>query len=181
MRIEFDPTKNVLNIRIRGLSFEAVADFDFATARVARDERRQYPEVRYVAIGWIGERLHVLCASRRSPVASGSSASARPTDARSESMSKRPPLTDAEGEVRELTEADLHEFRPAHEVLPSATLKALGVRGPQKAPTKERITIRLSRDVLEAFRATGDGWQTRVDAALKDFLARRARGGRTTG
>ncbi|MFO0233355.1 MAG: BrnT family toxin [Burkholderiales bacterium] len=61
MRIEFDPTKNVLNIRSRGLSFEAVADFDFATARVARDERRQYPEVRYVAIGWIGERLHVLC------------------------------------------------------------------------------------------------------------------------
>jgi uncharacterized protein (DUF4415 family) len=31
-------------------------------------------------------------------------------------------------------------------------------------------TIRLSNDVLQAFRATGDGWQTRVDAALKDWL-----------
>jgi len=36
--------------------------------------------------------------------------------------------------------------------------------------TKERITIRLSRDVIEQFRASGNGWQTRVDAALKDWL-----------
>jgi len=36
--------------------------------------------------------------------------------------------------------------------------------------TKERITIRLSRDVVETFRASGDGWQTRVDSALKDWL-----------
>lgn len=43
-------------------------------------------------------------------------------------------------------------------------------RGPQKAPVKERITIRLSPEVVEPFRATGDGWQTRLDAALKDWL-----------
>lgn len=36
--------------------------------------------------------------------------------------------------------------------------------------TKERITIRLSPDVLAAFRATGAGWQTRVDEALKQWL-----------
>jgi uncharacterized protein (DUF4415 family) len=34
----------------------------------------------------------------------------------------------------------------------------------------ERITIRLSPNVVETFRATGDGWQTRVDAALRDWL-----------
>jgi len=38
------------------------------------------------------------------------------------------------------------------------------------AVTKERITIRLSRDVVETFRASGEGWQTRVDSALKDWL-----------
>ena len=38
------------------------------------------------------------------------------------------------------------------------------------AVTKERITIRLSREVVETFRASGDGWQTRVDSALKDWL-----------
>ena len=52
-----------------------------------------------------------------------------------------------------------------------AALKPTLRRGRPLAPvTKERITIRLSRDVVEQFRASGDGWQTRVDAALKDWL-----------
>ncbi len=41
---------------------------------------------------------------------------------------------------------------------------------PIASVTKERITIRLSRDVVAQFRATGSGWQTRIDAALKDWL-----------
>lgn len=43
-------------------------------------------------------------------------------------------------------------------------------RGLQKAPTKERTTIRLSRDGLARFRATGRGWQTRIDTALREWL-----------
>lgn len=39
------------------------------------------------------------------------------------------------------------KFRPGTEVLPSSLKKKLGVRGPQKAPTKERITIRLSAHI----------------------------------
>lgn len=41
---------------------------------------------------------------------------------------------------------------------------------PTSAVTKEHITIRLSPEVLAPFRASGDGWQTRIDAALKDWL-----------
>ena len=41
---------------------------------------------------------------------------------------------------------------------------------PLASVTKERITIRLSRDVVDTFRSTGDGWQTRIDSALKDWL-----------
>ncbi len=41
---------------------------------------------------------------------------------------------------------------------------------PKAATTKERITIRLSPEVVGAFRATGQGWQTRVDAALREWL-----------
>jgi uncharacterized protein (DUF4415 family) len=83
---------------------------------------------------------------------------------------KMKPGIDADGEVRELTAEDLKHFRPAVEVLPAALRAKLGIRGPQKSPTKERITIRLSPEVVQSFRATGDGWQTRVDAALKDWL-----------
>ena len=42
--------------------------------------------------------------------------------------------------------------------------------GSVKASPKISTTIRLSPDVLQAFRAAGDGWQTRIDAALKDWL-----------
>jgi uncharacterized protein (DUF4415 family) len=59
--------------------------------------------------------------------------------------------------------------------LPSSlqtTLRKVGERGPQKAPTKERITIRLSPDVLEHFRATGKGWQARMDATLREAVKR---------
>jgi uncharacterized protein (DUF4415 family) len=82
------------------------------------------------------------------------------------------PHADAKGEVRDIQAADLKAFRPAAEALPAPLRHKLGVRGPQKAPTKERITIRLSPDVVRQFRATGTGWQTRVDAALRDWLAK---------
>ena len=85
-------------------------------------------------------------------------------------MTKPKSLIDSKGEVRELTVQDLQRFRPAADVLPPTLRRKLGVRGPQRTPTKERITIRLSPDVVQPFRATGDGWQTRVDAALRDWL-----------
>lgn len=90
-------------------------------------------------------------------------------------MSKQKPLTNAKGEVRELTAKDLKTFRPARAVLPGSLQRKVGARGPQKSPTKERITIRLSREVLQRFRATGEGWQTRMDAALKEWLKRHKR------
>ena len=84
-------------------------------------------------------------------------------------MPKHAPLTESNGEVRELKTEDLKRFRAAAS-LPEGLQRKLGVRGPQKTATKERVTIRLSRDVVDSFRSTGDGWQTRVDAALQDWL-----------
>lgn len=43
---------------------------------------------------------------------------------------------------------------------------------PPLAHPKERITIRLDRDIADALRASGKGWQTRVNAALRDWLGR---------
>jgi uncharacterized protein (DUF4415 family) len=40
-------------------------------------------------------------------------------------------------------------------------------RGAQKAPTKQLVSLRLDRDVLEHFRASGEGWQSRLNAALR--------------
>jgi len=47
-------------------------------------------------------------------------------------------------------------------------------RGPQKAPRKQPVTIRLSPDVLVVLRGKGRGWQTLVDEALRrEFVTRR--------
>lgn len=60
MKIDFDLAKNDNNIRERGLSFERVAEFDFETAAVVVDDRRDYGEVRLRALGLLGGRLHAL-------------------------------------------------------------------------------------------------------------------------
>ena len=87
-------------------------------------------------------------------------------------MNKQQTLTDDAGEVHELNMDSIARFRPADEVLPPSLRAKIAsrARGAQRAPTKEHITIRLSRDVIDQFRATGAGWQGRVDSALREWL-----------
>ena len=61
MDITYDPAKNRRNIRERQLSFERAADFNFATAVIEIDHRRDYGEIRVVALGYLEARLHALC------------------------------------------------------------------------------------------------------------------------
>ncbi len=88
-------------------------------------------------------------------------------------MANRKPLIDQDGEVREITTADVALFKP-FSALPTAEQKMLlklRKRGSQKAPKKVPISIRLSPDVAEGLRATGNGWQSRADEALRSWLA----------
>ena len=83
-------------------------------------------------------------------------------------------LTDLSGEVRELTARDMEIFKPAGDVLPPDLCNILRLNGhrPQKTPTKIHTTIRLSPEVISAFKATGPGWQARIDALLCDAVHR---------
>jgi uncharacterized protein (DUF4415 family) len=47
-------------------------------------------------------------------------------------------------------------------------------RGPGKKPAKEQVALRLDPEVLLAFRSAGPGWQTRMNTALKEWLASRS-------
>lgn len=60
VEIEYDPRKNDWNIRERGLSFERVADFDFTTAKIVQDTRKDYGEARFQALGLVSGRVHVV-------------------------------------------------------------------------------------------------------------------------
>jgi len=80
-----------------------------------------------------------------------------------------------------LTAKELRTARKAREAFPelvvahaSGKLKYRGQRGPQKAPTKVPVSIRLSDDVLRHFKSTGNGWQTRLDNALRLLIGERS-------
>lgn len=79
--------------------------------------------------------------------------------------SKEPVFDD---ENPEWTEQDFANARPPEEILPPEILAQFkNTRGPQKAPTKVPVSIRLSADVVEHYKATGPGWQSRIDETLR--------------
>jgi uncharacterized protein (DUF4415 family) len=67
--------------------------------------------------------------------------------------------------------------KPARDVLPAligetaaqSLLKPKRGRPPLAAP-KTHVNIRLDADVLDAFKRQGDGWQTRINGALRDWI-----------
>ncbi|WP_397474123.1 BrnT family toxin [Pusillimonas sp.] len=60
MLITFDPAKSARNELLRGLPFSIVENFDFETARIVLDQRKNYGEIRYFALGRISGRVHAL-------------------------------------------------------------------------------------------------------------------------
>ena len=84
------------------------------------------------------------------------------------------PLTDEEGEVRELTEEDLAEMSPIVEVDPGMLEAIEELRRklgrPRSVSPKVHIGFRLAADVVEGIKATGKGYNVRVEAALREAL-----------
>jgi uncharacterized DUF497 family protein len=65
VEIEFDPAKDRINQLKHGLSLAEAARMDFDAALVVPDERRDYGEARFQAVGPIAGRLHVLAFTMR--------------------------------------------------------------------------------------------------------------------
>lgn len=60
-QISYCEVKNEKNIGERNLPFSRVIEFDFDTAYIVVDDRVDYGETRYVALGYLDKRLHVVC------------------------------------------------------------------------------------------------------------------------
>lgn len=77
-----------------------------------------------------------------------------------------------------LTDDAMRKARPAcdvlFEILPAEVASAMLKRPgrPKLTHPKEQVTLRLSPEVLSHFKKTGKGWQTRIDEALLDVIAR---------
>jgi len=91
-------------------------------------------------------------------------------------MKPNPELIDDDNP--EWTTADFKRAVPFSALPESLQVTLLGLksRGRQQSPTKVSTTVRFDRDVLEAFRSTGRGWQTRMNEALKEWLKEHAAG-----
>ena len=61
VEVTYDPAKSKRNVRERGLSLDRCSEFDFETALYFEDDRKEYGEVRRVAVGYLDRRLHILC------------------------------------------------------------------------------------------------------------------------
>ena len=91
-------------------------------------------------------------------------------------MKRKPNPELIDKENPEWTEEDFQHARPASGVLPElfgpqVAAEMLKPRGrPKAASMKTHVNIRLDADILEAFKATGRGWQTRVNRALREWL-----------
>ena len=67
----------------------------------------------------------------------------------------------------ELDDEWFERSRPAAEIDPEIVEYSRRTRGKQRAPTKERVTIRLDADLTAHFRSGGRGWQTRLNETLR--------------
>jgi uncharacterized protein (DUF4415 family) len=97
------------------------------------------------------------------------------------------PFIDEEGEVLELPKAFFIAAKPASEILPqilgddlaNGLLKRKqGERGKQKNPLKIGVFVRYDPKVIEHFKATGKGWQTRMNDVLAEYVASHYQRGR---
>jgi uncharacterized protein (DUF4415 family) len=85
-------------------------------------------------------------------------------------------LTNDEGEVRELTEEDFAAMKKFSD-LPEEEQRVLRAIMEENA-AKKKVTVPLSRAVVEKMQSTGEGWETRVEEAVVEWLERRAKRGK---
>lgn len=70
-----------------------------------------------------------------------------------------------------LTDEEFAKMRPAAETAPEIVAAYRRTRGrPPKPETKRALNIRLDGEIIDAFKSTGNGWQTRINEALKEWL-----------
>ncbi len=85
---------------------------------------------------------------------------------------QKPPLTDEEGEVRELTEDDFKGARPLAEVHPELidAMKALRDKGgrPKATVAREHIDFRWAVDLVARIKATGKNYNARVEKIVRE-------------
>jgi uncharacterized protein (DUF4415 family)/uncharacterized DUF497 family protein len=170
MDIEFDPKKDASNLIKHGIRLARASEF--SPVAILEDTRKNYGETRYRAFGFIGSKAHALAFTVTTESLSAREFAQSVSDLlpnrKSRTMTSR---KKADADNPEWTRADFARAKAPGDVLPTDVLSKFGKhRGPQKAPKKVPVSIRLSPIVVTHFRNQGPGWQARIDAVLTNLV-----------
>lgn len=176
MHIEFDPTKDSANQDKHGVSLAMAVELDWGAALVWVDERIEYGEARMIALapntGSSTAWLLLIVAGR-----DASSACAAPIVVRLNIMSKvskhpsvAMPTVEEDKAITAAARSD-----PDAQPLTPKQLKSMvplrTLRGRPKSGNKKLlVSVRYSPEVVAYFKSTGDGWQSRMDEALREYV-----------
>jgi uncharacterized protein (DUF4415 family)/uncharacterized DUF497 family protein len=183
VRFEWDAAKSDANLRERGFDFEfASLSFDGPTLEV-QDRRKDYGEPRVVATG-LADGIHLTVVytdrqGREGPSAAsfqrtGAIAVNEQSTKKRSHEPKRPTRGRADlGRLRRMTEADIRRTAPPE----LAELPAeFWDEGELVVPApKQAISIRVDEDVLDWFKQSGPRYQTRMNAVLRSYMARKGK------
>ena len=158
-----------------GVDFSLAEDFDWETAHIEQGSHSEYGEARSVAFGWIDNRLYVLVFVRRGHVLRIIGLRKANQREGGDMKTRKPDHIAQEDwdavDIPELTEEDFARMRPASEVVPEIVAEYRRSRGrPPSEKKKVLLSVRYSQEVVDYFRSTGEGWQTRMDAVLKEWI-----------
>lgn len=164
MLIAYDAAKRQATLTERGLDFDSAASVFGGLTLDRADTRKEYGEPRYVTFGHLDERL-VAIVWTPTVVGRRIFQCERPMTV---SKLVSDAILDPEDDAPELTD----EWLAGATVHENAVAISRGGR-PRKLDPKRPVSLRLSADVLDYFRSTGRGWQTRINETLRDAIGKR--------
>jgi hypothetical protein len=165
MKITFDERKRQRALLERKVDFEDAASVFAGPTLTAKDQRVDYGEDRFQTVGFLDGRMVMVVWTPRGgarhviSMRNAMTMRRRATRTDLKAFDAHTPRKAEYDDAPELTDAQLN----------SAVLKIGGrpVGRPKLERPKRAVNLRLDADVIDAFRAGGSGWQTRMNEALR--------------
>jgi len=169
VKITFDEAKREQTLAQRGLDFADAAEVFEGLHTVLADDRFDYAETRYISAGHLRGRMVVIVWTPRGD--------ARHIISMRYIVMRRKKRVGASTSKGSLDRDDAPELTDEHferaDIYRGARLVRRG--RPRLERPKRAVKLRLDQDVLDHFRASGPGWQTRINATLARAVARAKR------
>jgi uncharacterized protein (DUF4415 family) len=169
--LEWDEEKRRANIQKHGLDFAQATNLDWDNATYIEDTRFPYPEPRYWHLPY-GSAGYTWSLSADAVPSCGSSVFAKRTGKRSSAMaSKHGKRIVPDGDIPEMAAANFAAAKSLKADMPEVVEAMKRGRGrPKVENPKARVSLRLDPKVVAAYKATGEGWQSRINEILARAL-----------